>query len=283
VDGWVDRGDGEAMNTFKRKKRELVDRKNAVVYAFWMLVNKILISLRFKDFQIIGRQNLPKSGPFLLVSNHVTRWDGLIVYGLIDRPANFMVSPNELLGMQGAVLSSMGSFPADPRLDLINHAMNVFKKGEGVVVFPEGNIFRDGSTHPFKTGAAKIALAAASAGIDLPIIPVAINYAGQGSVAQIVLGRPVRAGDYLEEATEPNNRVLRSVSDRLHGEVSTLRAGLAGLGERLAQFAGQAGRRFLEVAWLGNNEVVIAGPSHCAVRSQESKVGANIPCSRLAG
>jgi 1-acyl-sn-glycerol-3-phosphate acyltransferase len=245
------------MNTFKRKKRELVDRKNAFVYAFWMFINKILVSLHFKDFQIIGRQNLPKSGPFLLVSNHITRWDGLIVYELIDRPANFMVSPNELLGLQGTVLSSMGAFPADPRFDLISHAMRVFKKGEGVVVFPEGNIFRDSTTHPFKTGAAKIAMAAANAGIDLPVVPCSINYAQGGRVAQIALGQPVSASEYASEAAEPSAKVLRTFSDRLHHDVCQLKAGLSNLGERLAQFAGRSGRSWLEAASFTKSEIVI--------------------------
>ncbi|MBX9722133.1 MAG: hypothetical protein K2X81_12105, partial [Candidatus Obscuribacterales bacterium] len=86
------------MNTFKRKKKPLSDRKNIFVYLFWQLVNRILIAFNFKDFQIIGGQNLPKSGPFLLVANHTSRWDGLLAYRTIDRPANFMVSPNELVG-----------------------------------------------------------------------------------------------------------------------------------------------------------------------------------------
>lgn len=231
------------MNTLRRKKKELTDRKNAITYAFWSLVNKICISVRFKDFEVIGRENLPKSGPFLLVSNHITRWDGLIVYELIGRPANFMVSPNELAGPQGAVLVSMGSFPADPRTDFINHALNQFKKGEGMVVFPEGNIFRDGSTHPFKMGAARIAMAAAAEGIDLPIIPAAIHYAEDGELARIALGEPVNASDYASIAKDANTGALRLLSERLHREVCFLRNGLGELGDRLALFIGSARHR----------------------------------------
>ena len=241
------------MNNFKRKKRVLIDRKNAFVFAFWMFVNRVLISLRFQDFQIIGRQNLPQSGPFLLVSNHVTRWDGLIVYRLIARPTNFMVSPNELRGLQGAVLSSMGSFPADPRVDLISHVMHLFKKGEGVVVFPEGNIFRDNITHPFKTGAAKIAQAAVDDGINLPIVPVAINYACQGKVAQIVIGQAVQAADYFKTNEEINGKALRQLSDRLYSEVCFLRSGLSSLGDRLAHFMGLAGHARKQIVLLSTD------------------------------
>ncbi len=223
---------------FKRKKRQLKDRKNPLVYAFWNLVNKICISVRFQDFQVIGRHNLPRSGPFLLVSNHITRWDGLLVYELIGRPANFMVSPNELKGTQGAVLLSMGSFPADPRTDFINHALTLFRKGEGIVVFPEGNIFRDGSTHPFKAGAARIALAARSQGIDLPVLPCAIHYAENGELARIALGEAVYLSDYNFSSQEEQNQAIRSLSQRMHREVCFLRAGLGSLQDNLSLFFG---------------------------------------------
>lgn len=248
------------MNTFKRSKRVLTDRKNALVFAFWMFVNKIVLSLRFRDFQIIGRQNLPKSGPFLLVSNHITRWDGLIVYELIGRPSNFMVSPNELLGLQGIVLSSMGSFPADPKADLISHSMNQFRKGEGIVVFPEGNIFRDSTTHSFKTGAAKIAFAAAREGIDLPIIPIAINYAADNKVAQIVLGQSLSPQEYLmkEDTDAGSVKSLRTLSDRMHDDVSSLRTALTALGEKMARFIGASRRGWLDTARLTTDQLIVA-------------------------
>jgi 1-acyl-sn-glycerol-3-phosphate acyltransferase len=246
------------MAAFKRKKRALIDRKNALVYFFWMLVNRISIAVRFKDLQIIGKHNLPKSGPFLLLSNHISRWDGLIVYQTINRPANFMVSPNELMGLQGTVLSSMGSFPADPRADLINHALSLLKKGEGIVVFPEGNIFRDGSTHNFKNGAAKIAQAAAENGIDLPVIPAAIHYADDGRVAQIALGTAVKASEYFGKPDNAINGVLRTFCERMHREVCHLRGSLGSIGDRLALFTGARKFHWPEMLRISAQEVVIA-------------------------
>lgn len=242
----------------RRKRKELADRKNIFVYWFWMLVNKILVAIRFKDFQVIGKEALPKSGPFLLVANHTSRWDGLIVYHMIGRPANFMVSPNELLGTQGIVLSSMGSFPADPRADLLSHSINLFKKGEGIVVFPEGNTFRDGSTHSFKLGAARIAQAAAEAGIDLPIIPCAIHYAKDGQVAQIALGNEINAKEYFSDSAQMQNKVLRYLSEKLQREVCFLKAGLGSLGDQLALFTGPLKHHWPEMLKLTRYEHAIS-------------------------
>lgn len=211
------------MDSRRRKEIKEPD-KNPLFYAFWMLVNRISIALHFKRVIVTGRENLPADGPFLLMSNHSSRWDGLIIYDLIGRPSNFMVSSNELKGVQGSVLRSLGSFPADPRFDLIGHALKLFRKGEGLVVFPEGDIFRDGSTHPFKPGAAKIALEAVKRGIDLPLIPTAISYGESGLEAEIIIGNPVRSSEYQASDEAAARSVARKMSDRMHRELCLLRA-----------------------------------------------------------
>lgn len=226
----------------KAKKRVLVDRKNWLTYIFWNFVNIVLIAFRFKSYQILGKENLPKEGPFLLVANHTSRWDGLLVYRAIGRPANFMVSPNELTGMQGHVLVSMGAFPADPRAAIVEHAQAQMQKGEGVVIFPEGNIFTDGVTHAFKNGAARVALASAAAELNVPIIPAAINYAADRKVAQIVLGEPIDAKAYLESYQNDQLPAMRNLSQRMYREVCHLRETLGNIGDRLALY-GETGRQ----------------------------------------
>lgn len=227
---------GDSNMSGKSSKSLLVDRKNLITYTFWNLVNIILIAFRFKNFQVIGRENLPKTGAFLLLPNHTSRWDGLVVYRAIARPSNFMVSPNELLGVQGQVLTSMGAFPADPRAGIIDYALNQLSKGEGVVVFPEGNIFTDGVTHPFKNGAARIALSCASKGLSIPVIPAAINYAADRSVAQMVIGEPIALETYLAQFKDDQLPALRKLSDRMHREVCYLRETIGGVGDRLALY-----------------------------------------------
>lgn len=222
------------MLALRKKKKELADRKNVFVYAFWHLVNIIVTTIKFRKYEILGKENIPAAGAFLLVSNHCSRWDGLIVYRTIGRPSNFMVSPSELLGLQGNVLTSMGAFPADPRYDLVGHSLEMFKRGQGVVVFPEGNTFYDGSTHPFKTGTAKIALAAAKEGLSVPLLPAAIHYSADGKTARIVIGEAISLDEYLQRPEPSSSTTLRALSDRMHREVCYLRAGLGALADGLA-------------------------------------------------
>lgn len=233
------RSENEQMNA-KGKKTILVDRKNWLTYLFWSMVNMILIAVRFKSYQVIGRENIPRTGPFLLVANHTSRWDGLLVYKAIGRPANFMVSPNELVGMQGQVLLSMGAFPADPRAAIVEHARAQMQKGEGVVIFPEGNVFCDGVTHQFKNGASRVALSCAAAGLNIPLVPAAINYASDRKVAQIVLGEPIDLQTYLDQYEADQLPALRNLSQRMHREVCHLRETLGNIGDRLALYGDNA-------------------------------------------
>ena len=149
-----------------RLQAAMRDCKDPVSFFLLSLLAKLVIALHFKKVDIRGKENLPATGPFICIANHSSRWDGPTLGRIIDRPANFMVSPNELQGLQGFLLSRVGAFPAHPKLDFVSHVMQQFKKGEPFVIFPEGNVFYDGHTHPFKKGIARIAFAAQQNNID---------------------------------------------------------------------------------------------------------------------
>jgi len=231
-----------------KRQLELRDHKNSLMYAFWSTVQKIAIASHFERIEIKGVENLPKNGPFILISNHVSRWDGLLVYNLLNRPSNFMVSPNELLGFQGRVLVNMGSFPANPRFDLQGHVERQFAKSEPVVIFPEGDVYRDDTTHPFKTGAAKMALAAAAKGRPVPIIPMAIHYTEGGTVAKVVVAPAVRTDQYMKEYCEQPIVAARNLTERLQREVSHLRISLGSLGDKALIFTNKISKSWAPVA-----------------------------------
>jgi 1-acyl-sn-glycerol-3-phosphate acyltransferase len=234
-------------------KIRLYDKKNKLAELFWGLVNKVVLARKFRDVTVNGRENLP-AGPFLLVCNHVSRWDGLVIRALVNRPANYMVSPNELKGYQGWVLRSLGAFPANPRLDFLGFCRRQAAGGEAIVVFPEGDIYRDGTTHPFKNGAARLALNVASAGIACPVVPCAIAYDdGPARRVTVSLGEPVELAAYMSEFAEQSNSAIRSLTVRLQREVSLLRYELGAEAEAAKLF------------WQHNKKWVETGDGRCGV------------------
>lgn len=189
---------------------KLFDGKSWYGYSIWNVINRIVVATQFDSIEITGLENLPENDPFILVANHSSRWDGLVVQYLLNRKANYMVSPNEIKGMQKPAVLSVGAFPANPRLDLVGYATRQLRRGEPVVVFPEGNVFYDGNLRRFKTGTAKIALNAIKNGLDVNVVPLAIKYCfGPCNRLEMQVGEAVncsqvsyKQSDYREKIKE---------------------------------------------------------------------------------
>src|SRR5262249_23505564 len=226
-------------------KKQLKDRKNWLTFAVFKAINVLAVRSRFEHVRFIGRENIPKSGPFLLVSNHISRWDGLVLHEAIERPSNWMVTPNELTGLQGLVLRSMGAFPADATFRLIDFVRAQAAKGEGTVIFPEGNVFYDAVTHPFKNGAARLALSCATVGIPLTLVPAAVHYGNNGRTATVIVGEPVDLPAYVKEYIEQSNVGIRSLTSRLYREVCHLRHSLGVQADNLILFTGPRKKRWV--------------------------------------
>lgn len=189
------------------------------------IINEIVLRFKFRRVEVYGRENVPENGPFILVSNHSSRFDGLMVLRGLRRKANYMVSPAELKGYQGVTLPWVGAFPADPKSDLVGFAEEGFRKGDGLVVFPEGTVFYDGVLHPFKLGASRIALSAQNNGIAVKVIPASVMYEwGSPNVARIIFGEPVDLQSYAERFKSDPQAVARNLTESLYREVAALRS-----------------------------------------------------------
>ena len=200
----------------KTLKKSLIDRKSKLTVGFFYLLNKVVSRWHFKSMQIEHAENIPRTGSFLLIANHTSRWDGPVLMETMGRSANWMVSPNELLGLQGLLLRSVGAFPADRRCELMQYVAQQINKGEPIVIFPEGNVFRDGVTHPFKSGAARILEMCKEMGIDLPVVSVSVNYLNQHEV-QVSVAEP--AYFQVSRDLEAHERV-RKLTDQMYAKLN---------------------------------------------------------------
>jgi len=191
---------------------KLVDRKSKLAMTMLGWLCRRFVAARFPELTVTGIDNIPKEGPFLLLANHTSRWDPLVVYILLNRDANYMTHPNELKGFQGLVLPTVGAFPASRSLDMDEFIVRQVKRGEPIVIFPEGGVFRDRQLHPFKKGTAHLLLACKDAGVDLPVVPVAIEYENN----RIVVSPPLKiiANDPIPD--QHKHVVVASLTEDLH-------------------------------------------------------------------
>ncbi len=190
-----------------------------VAYA---LGTKLIFPFFFKKIIITGKENVPKNGAVIIAPTHRSRWDALIVpYAtgqlVSGRNPHFMVSANELKGLQGCIVRRLGGFPVNtdrPGLDSLRHSFDLLCQEEMVVIFPEGNIFRTENIQPLKRGVAKIALEVeiAKPETEVKILPVTIKYSEavpkRGCSVVVNIGKCLTVRDYKGESSRKDSIVL---------------------------------------------------------------------------
>lgn len=125
-----------------------------------------------------GQENFPQTGSFIVVLNHVTEMDALLVMHFIGDEGHAVraLAKDSLFKVPGLkqVLTKSGMVPVIRGSERSGEALEAAKKaiesGESIAIFPEGTLTKDPERWPmsFKTGAARLALAT-----GVPVIPVA--------------------------------------------------------------------------------------------------------------
>ncbi len=141
-----------------------------VRFVLWLLTHSLF------RIRIIGQENVPFRGPALLVSNHMSHVDGLLVGACVQRFIRFMVwkpiyemkAFHWLLRRTHAI--PVGTSGSRDAVESIRAARRELAAGHIVCIFAEGAISRTGNMLPFKRGMEKIV-----DGTDIPIIPVHLD------------------------------------------------------------------------------------------------------------
>ncbi|HVM41155.1 MAG TPA: lysophospholipid acyltransferase family protein [Acidimicrobiia bacterium] len=181
------------------------------------------------DWTVDGDHLVPRHGPAILASNHVSYLDPLVVAYVIDerqRRCRFLAKA-ELFDKRGLgwalrqihqipVLRNTGD--AGRSLDA---AVEALRKGEIVAIFPEGTISLDLEPMAPKTGTARLAQLS-----GMPVVPVGlwgahrVLFKGrkpnwQRGVAQVVcLGAPVKVGPD-DDVREASDRIMTAVVEQV--------------------------------------------------------------------
>ena len=138
----------------------------------WVLVNTLY------RVRVDGMHHLPEEGPALLVCNHVSFMDPLLLMANLRRPARFVMyykifnTPLLRFVFRTAKAIPIAGYKEDPAVlqgayDLIDEALAV---GEVVCIFPEGGLTRDGEIATFRPGVEKIL-----ARRPVPVVPMALR------------------------------------------------------------------------------------------------------------
>jgi acyl-[acyl-carrier-protein]-phospholipid O-acyltransferase/long-chain-fatty-acid--[acyl-carrier-protein] ligase len=128
--------------------------------------------------RVFGRENIPATGPVLLVCNHVSFIDAFLVFLAQRRPVRFVIwAPFTRMPLIGWLLRLARVIPIDssagPRalIQSLRTASAALQQGDVVCIFAEGGITRTGFLLPFNRGFEQILKRSPA-----PIVPVCLDH-----------------------------------------------------------------------------------------------------------
>ena len=183
-----------------------------IVTAAWLVWH---IGFRIR---VIGRENLPKEGGFVLAPNHISAIDPVFVVIARFWGKRLLIMAKEEILQVNPVFTWMFR-----HVGVVDELIGNVQKGQGLLIFPEGTRSKTGQVGKVKSGAFVIASAA-----GVPMVPCRIIYEpGRMKVfcrVRVCFGAPIPAEElYLGEtksasALRKNKALLTDAWQRLYDE-----------------------------------------------------------------
>ena len=182
--------------------------------------------------RVEGAQHLPADGPAILVANHVSFFDSILLMFSLPRPVAFIgkaeYTDNPITnwlfcgaGMIPVRRENPGDLP-----HVFDEVAEVLARGEVIGVFPEGTRSRDGFLHRGHVGAAHLALTTGAPIVPVGIIgtdrvlPTGARIVRPFQQATITLGESISVREL--GYTKSTNRARREVTDRFMADIARL-------------------------------------------------------------
>ncbi|MGE3076331.1 MAG: lysophospholipid acyltransferase family protein [Dehalococcoidia bacterium] len=170
-------------------------------------------------WKVTGRENIPREGALIVVSNHLNNADPPILgAGVARRRIRFMAKV-ELFKMPfGAIVKLWDAFPVrrfDADLGAMLNAERILKRGGVIGMFPEGHRSRTGYMGPVHPGTAMIALRSGAT-----VLPCAMTGTERLKNPLVVFRRPlftVSIGEpiHLEPVRRPTEAQVSELTERI--------------------------------------------------------------------
>lgn len=207
---------------------------------YWIMKHIVIGPILLAIFRpwVIGLEHVPKQGPVILASNHLSFIDSIFLPLVVDRPVVFLAKSEYFTGKGLKGWATRLFFQAANQLPIdrsggkaseasLNTGLRVLREGSILGIYPEGTRSPDGRLYRGRTGVARMVLEA-----GVPVVPVAMI--GTAEVMPIGTRLPkvrrvgIVFGEALDfsrfEGMEGDRFVLRSVTDELVYDLRALSA-----------------------------------------------------------
>jgi 1-acyl-sn-glycerol-3-phosphate acyltransferase len=200
------------------------------VYGFFHYLARALHGIAFRG-QVLGQDNLPKAGAFLIAANHASFIDPPVVGSMVPRQLCFFARKTLWKpGIASWWLDKVGTIPVDrdggQDVSALKRVLRALKEDKGLILFPEGTRSPNGKLQAPKAGVGFIVCRS-----QVPVVPVRIFGSFEafgrgvrtprlGTPISVVFGAPISPAQYDEPAAGKERYQI--ASDRIMAEIAKL-------------------------------------------------------------
>jgi 1-acyl-sn-glycerol-3-phosphate acyltransferase len=185
---------------------------------------------------VAGVEHVPRTGPVILASNHLSFADSLVIPIVAPRKVVFLAKSDYFTGTgltgraQRLWFEGMGMLPVDrddsrAAIASLDTALDVLARGEAFGIYPEGTRSRDGRLYRGRTGVAHLALTA-----GVPVVPVGLTGTDRLqpidarlprlAPVTVAFGRPIEVAGRFDGV--PLGRARRELTDEVMAAIAAL-------------------------------------------------------------
>lgn len=212
----------------------MVLRKGNLIYSIIKIIGFIIFKLYFR-LKVYG---LEKShflkGPFILVSNHQSYLDPIVLGVAFKRHLRFVAKNNLFKNfIFGNLISCLGAIPVKlqhPNIRLIKEIYNIFQKGEVLAIFPEGARSPEGIIQKGKPGIGYLINKT-----RVPVVPAFIDGSGKAFPisswfirpykVKVIFGAPIKIDDFYDDSKLSGGEKYRLITDIIMNRIRELAIG----------------------------------------------------------
>ncbi len=210
-----------------------------MIYHWLKVWISIGLRLYYRNYRVIGRENIPRKGGIIFAGNHqCALMDALNIVISSDQPVYFATRADlfakpwvrkllSFIKMHPVYRPRDGWRNMDKNEDSFRFFMSKLHNGEAVGIFPEGAPSYHFNLLPLKKGLARMALQTVKEQPDFPlyIVPVGLQYESPQEHlknVEIRFGKSILVNDFLNEYETHKGKALRHFTQLIQQRISDL-------------------------------------------------------------
>lgn len=218
----------------------MTHKTNPIIYLLSQKIIERGIAIFFHKMEMWHRENIPKHGPVIFVSNHPSStMDAFVLVAVTKRRVHYIAHAGLFSNkLKAWLLRSCGVIPVyrhtqksdkiERNVEAFGECYDALEKGEAICIFPEGisDMFRH--VKKIKTGVARIALEAERRNtykLGVKVIPIGLYFFSRSrfhSTALVNVGRPIDLQSYFVLNEKDNSQAVNQLTDHIQHSLEHL-------------------------------------------------------------